>query len=353
MKSKHTMKLCILYNEIMGYNLHVIKELSKYFEQVRIYEFRSNFNRSFSRDDLPKNIEFINSAGLTTQTLLNALGDFDPDLVYVGGWSNLSYNFAAFSMRQQNKKVVLGLDGQWHGTAKQILGSFLFKFGLRRILYSQVWVAGSRQHEFARHLGFQNNQILFNLYCADETYRISRKDTKPNFAKRFIYVGRAEKVKNVSLLLEAFAAINSDWELYLIGSEKLRELAKDYGKVKVFGFLPPEKIRDIYVEGGVFVLPSKFEPWGVVVHEAAKAGLPLLCSDSVGAADEFLIDGLNGYVFISDDSLSLQSKLLKFIKLSSEELSKMGAMSNKLSGKITLTTSVHSLMAAISPNDKI
>lgn len=38
---------------------------------------------------------------------------------------------------------------------------------------------------------------------------------------------------------------------------------------------------------GVFILPSRIEPWGVVVHEFSAAGFPLLLSDQVGSAESF------------------------------------------------------------------
>ena len=47
-----------------------------------------------------------------------------------------------------------------------------------------------------------------------------------------------------------------------------------------------------------FILPSKYEPWGVVVHEAACSGLPLILSDSVGSRNELLINNHNGRVSI-------------------------------------------------------
>ena len=44
-------------------------------------------------------------------------------------------------------------------------------------------------------------------------------------------------------------------------------------------------------ECGAFVLPSRKEPWGVVVQEAAAARMPVICSDSVGAGDHLVRHG--------------------------------------------------------------
>ena len=45
-----------------------------------------------------------------------------------------------------------------------------------------------------------------------------------------------------------------------------------------------------------FVCPAN-EHWGVVVHEAAAAGLPLLLSNTTYAGTHFLVEGINGYSF--------------------------------------------------------
>ena len=83
------------------------------------------------------------------------------------------------------------------------------------------------------------------------------------------------------------------------------------------------------------MLPSKFEPWGVVLHEMVTSGMPVLVSDQVGSLHTFLNNNVNGMSFsylIKDD---LKNKLLKFMHLSDGELLKMGEESVLLSKKTT------------------
>jgi glycosyltransferase involved in cell wall biosynthesis len=60
------------------------------------------------------------------------------------------------------------------------------------------------------------------------------------------------------------------------------------------GDVPWERIAEVYVAADVFALLSSWEPWGVVVNEAAACGLPLVLSDQVGAHPDLLVDGENG-----------------------------------------------------------
>jgi glycosyltransferase involved in cell wall biosynthesis len=45
------------------------------------------------------------------------------------------------------------------------------------------------------------------------------------------------------------------------------------------------------------VLPSHFEPWGLVINEAMNAGKPVIVSDFVGAAPDLVQTGRNGWIF--------------------------------------------------------
>src|SRR5262249_1714167 len=62
-----------------------------------------------------------------------------------------------------------------------------------------------------------------------------------------------------------------------------------------------EQVLEAYVAADVFALLSWFEPWGVVVNEAAACGLPLVLSDRVGAAHDLLRDGDNGTLVRAGD----------------------------------------------------
>ena len=44
------------------------------------------------------------------------------------------------------------------------------------------------------------------------------------------------------------------------------------------------------------VVPSLYEPWGLVVHEGLAHGLPVIATDQVGSADDLIDPGVNGYV---------------------------------------------------------
>ena len=70
-----------------------------------------------------------------------------------------------------------------------------------------------------------------------------------------------------------------------------------------------------------------YEPWGVVVHEAALMGLPMLCSNKIQAATKFLKEGKNGFVFNPLDEEEMARVFKKLMKNSDGDLYQMGRQS--------------------------
>jgi glycosyltransferase involved in cell wall biosynthesis len=83
------------------------------------------------------------------------------------------------------------------------------------------------------------------------------------------------------------------------------------------------------------VLPSISENWGVVIQEAAVAGMPLICSSECGATVHYLMDGYNGYVIEAGNVESLKQALKRMAAASTEELARMSNASLGLAEQIT------------------
>ena len=80
------------------------------------------------------------------------------------------------------------------------------------------------------------------------------------------------------------------------------------------GFRNQSELPALYDLCDVFALPSRFEPWGLVVNEAMNAGRPVIVSDRVGAAADLVEDGVNGFVYPSGDLGALASRLYEIFE---------------------------------------
>jgi glycosyltransferase involved in cell wall biosynthesis len=63
------------------------------------------------------------------------------------------------------------------------------------------------------------------------------------------------------------------------------------------GFRQIDELPRFYAHAGCFIHPALEEPWGLVINEAMACGLPILASNHVGAAEELVDDGVNGWTF--------------------------------------------------------
>ena len=139
------------------------------------------------------------------------------------------------------------------------------------------------------------------------SYAGKNKDLSP-----FVYVsvGNLVTIKAFDILIEAFAKVNGDAKLYIIGDgpertkleNQIKELGLE-GKVKLFGRLTRLEINEIYQQSHVFVLPSQSETFGVSYVEAMYAGLPVIATRCGGP--ESFVDDTNGMLVAINDAEAL------------------------------------------------
>ena len=77
-----------------------------------------------------------------------------------------------------------------------------------------------------------------------------------------------------------------------VGTGKLWDSRVIHPLIKHFGFVQPENLKDIIQDTGIYVLPSKYEPWGVSLHEMVSSGMPVLISENIGSKIYFLKEKL-------------------------------------------------------------
>ena len=348
------MKVLYLYAETMGYNLATIRALVRRGAEVHLVHDDRIKATPYQIPVEPGVCQYpastLSRAGLSQLASL-----ISPDLTVVSGWVNRDYLAVATQIRSTGAVVVTGLDNQWRGTIRQYGAAFACQFGYLERYFSHVWVAGHRQYEYARRLGFSQSQIIFDLYSADldlfhRAYVNNFENKQKTYPHRFLYVGRFVPAKGLDILINAWKRTEGrrgDWELHLVGNGPMREALTKTAGIVVKDFMQPEELHREVAGAGCFVLPSRTEPWGVVVHEFCAAGLPLVLSDEVGAATSFLLSGFNGFCFPAEDDEALAQALIRVAALPDESLLNMGKHSHKLSRRITPDTSAANLLAAL------
>lgn len=336
-------KVVILFSRLSDYMLNVYK-LWVLHSDVELYVIRKAIDQKeapFQFDEILNNIYLYDRESFTVKTMLEKVQDIEPSMILCSGWADKEY-LKVISNYSGKIPTVLSMDNQWHGTIRQQIATIVSPFTLKE-KFSQVWVPGEPQAKFAKKLGFKEKQISKGFYVANRR-NFSRNIINPTntFTKRFIYVGRYVDIKGIEDMWQAFIELQdespNEWELYCIGVGPLYEKRVVHDKIKHIGFVQPNELKNYMSEGGIFILPSHFEPWGVVVHEFGLAGFPMIVSDKVGAATQFVKEKENGYLFKSENVGDLKEKMKSMMKLSEDECLKMALKSCQFANSVNEDT---------------
>jgi glycosyltransferase involved in cell wall biosynthesis len=156
---------------------------------------------------------------------------------------------------------------------------------------ARIVVGGSFAAKTLLERGVAPERVVVNTYGADWSRFATPAVVGAPGAKRplrFLYVGSVIARKGVPVLLDAWQRLAPrDAELWLAGSIGPRErpLLPELPGVRYLGQVPRAEMPRLYGECDVFVLPSLFEGFGLVVLEALAAGLPVISSPHTGAVD--------------------------------------------------------------------
>jgi glycosyltransferase involved in cell wall biosynthesis len=167
-------------------------------------------------------------------------------------------------------------------------------------------VPGRQGKRLMRWFGMPTDRVRGGM-CGADPALFGAGDSLPLRPRTFLFVGQFIARKNVVGLANAFMRFSRsrpEWTLRLCGSGEQRDLIPRDGRIIVEDFVQPAQLAERYRQARFFVLPSLFEAWGLVVHEASLSGCALVLSDCIGSADD-LATPRNGVRFRagSDDDL--------------------------------------------------
>ena len=151
-------------------------------------------------------------------------------------------------------------------------------------------------------------------------FRIDNKSDQN--AKRIISIGRYAYDKGNDLLLKVWALIEKtipDWALDIYGNgnrepyqKLLMELGIDNQRCHLHGPIPD--VKKDYLSGSIFVLPSRFEGFGLVIIESMACGVPVVAFDCENGPRSIITDGENGFLIPTFDIEAFAEKVMLLMK---------------------------------------
>ena len=345
------MRVLVLHNQLWAhYKSRLFSEIHRAFKenypdsdflviQIALYEASRSVMQSDDTItyDYPYQVLFQRSLDQVSfkerrAALFAAFDAYKPTVLNITGYFDPAQVLLMFYARTKGVKVVLSSESSSADNSRSFTKEFLKKLIVNRA--NAFFCFGKTSAEYLESLGVKPAQIpVRNAAVIDEEVVSSRyhagKQENVNIARvaRFVFVGRLAPEKNLETLLRAFAKVVPldaalwPWELMFIGDgpersslEKLTKELQLEHKVLFMGGLPWYKVPDMLVHCDVLVLPSKSEPWGLVVNEAMVCGLPVIVSKNCGCVADLVENGVNGFTFDPDSQQELETAMTFFIR---------------------------------------
>lgn len=251
--------------------------------------------------------------------------------VCIPGYGRIEYLFFIAIAKCLKCKIILFAES-WYGN-NRILNWLKGKF-----LNSNCdgfLVSGERASiHFNSKLKVPVEKIRKCYSVVDNNYfkqKIKRKSPIPTL----LCIARFSEEKNLKTLLKCFnnSKISTFFQLKLVGGgpqkEELLKIADGNQKILFEDWITYKDLPKVYQEAHVFILPSLFEPWGLVVNEAMASGLPIVISNQCGCLPDLLRFG-NGFNFNGDNENELVAILDKISEIPLQKLELMGRVSSEI-----------------------
>jgi glycosyltransferase involved in cell wall biosynthesis len=266
------------------------------------------------------------------------------------GYLKASFWIAFLAARLSGSVFLFGTDANslaprdsqsWKVAVKQVLWPRLFSIA------DQIIVPSSRTRDLMRSLGFAEDQITLTPYCVDNDWWAAQSAQVNRDAIRsswrvgpdsfvVLFCAKLQPWKRPGDLLEAFvAAAIPGAVLVFAGDGPLRQSlyqrALDLGiadHIRFLGFVNQSALPAVYTAADLMVLPSEYEPFGVVVNEASCCGCPVAASDRVGAATDLIAPVNPDFIFPCGDVPAI-TRLLQRALSDRTELARRGQDSRR------------------------
>ncbi len=319
---KKELKIFTFFVEPSVYTLDLIKNVHK---QLSIDYIFLNDKVIIAKSNEQTPVRTMNRLSLIEKVLFLIKVSATYRLIVFNGYNHWEFVFLFFLNMLKGQKLYLAIesdtqakeDSGWRKKAKRIFLKMFF-YNSKVLGFS----GGNFIHkQLFRQYGM-NEERIFLMPMMVNNKKFEFKDRKKKDSPfTFLYVGRIIPHKNVELLIKIFLntfSSSEDVKLKIVGTGKsLEELRKKYSKspnISFEGAKFGQDLVDSYHTSNVLVIPSLYEPWGLVVNEALSAGLPVLASNRVGAIYDLIENRDTGFIFDPDKSEELKVLMRKIFE---------------------------------------
>jgi glycosyltransferase involved in cell wall biosynthesis len=268
-------------------------------------------------------------------------GDPAYDALWVHGYSTVNAMQGILAAKALGIPVLLRVES-WLGdrgrSGVKLALKKIFLLGLKQLV-DAVLPIGTLNAQYWR-LYFGNDVAQFMVpYAVDNGYFAQRaRDARAGRAALLaeleldparpviLFAGKLQPRKHCDHLIEAYALLSPaageepQAVLVIVGDGEERGAlqrqaeATGFSSIRFCGFRNQSELPRFFDLATVFVLPSRHEPWGLIVNEVMNAARTVIVSDDVGAAPDLIDDGVNGCIVPVGDVDALARALRRVLE---------------------------------------
>ncbi len=327
-------KVLYLTNVPAPYTVDFYNELGRHIDLTVLFERKSSDNREkdwFTGEACSYNAVFLKGINIgKEQAFCPGVGKYinhDYDLIVIGNYSSLTGISAI--RKSKRKKIPFFI----HADGGIVNDESNFKYKIKRNLISSAdgcFSSGKITDDYFKHYGASSETIyrypFTSLRKADilseppslREKRELREELGVPCEKLALFVGSFIERKGIDILIDAANHLSGDIKVCLLGGmaseEHLRQVNDENKQNIIFApFASKDTVFKYMRAADVFVFPSRYDIWGLVVNEAMSQGLPVISSDKCVAAVELIENGKNGYIVESFDGKEWADKIAETV----------------------------------------
>lgn len=255
--------------------------------------------------------------------LYKLIRDYKPDVTVVTGFSPATLKLFFISLIRKINYIIWSGSINTKGRSDSLLRKFYRKLLLRRA--ASFIAYGTLAKEYLLKLGAEPGKIFISFNTTDidfykrETERKLQNLIRPDEIKHLLYIGHLSRGKRVDLLINIASELKilrNDFIIDIVGdgpeNNKLKSQVEKLqlsSYIRFHGFRQQNEIPEFLTQADLFLFPSEYDIWGLVLVEAMAAGVPCIASVHAGASQDLIIENETGFKVDFEETESVVKKV--------------------------------------------
>lgn len=310
---KPKIHVCWISNAPSPYKVAFMNRLQKSVALHALFETKAEADREkswYTYDFSGFKAEFISLQNARKVILRSAA---ENDILINSDYSSIFGQFAVWAFQRLHKPVIMHADGglavkRWFadGLICKVMGKndYFLSSGLETDRYFHYYGIPDKRI-FHYHFACMNENELQKAKTARMQKDTLRQKLGLKDGPILFSVGQQIPRKGYDILTRAMIGLEHI-ELYIAGGKperSVRALIDQHhlANIHFIGFKTKEELADYYAAADLFVLPTRYDIWGLVINEAMAYGLPIISTDRCVAALHFQALAHNAQIVPSED----------------------------------------------------